>query len=184
MSFISKLRSAMAKKRQVIKIAWLGLDSAGKTTIIRRISTGVFSNDTRRTLGMNVDEFYSEGIKFVAWDIGGQESFRAALWKSYMAGSMGVIFVVDSADGERFDEAREELWKYILSNKQVSNIPILVLANKQDLPTARTAGEVARALDLHKVFNHSYAIFPCSAKSAFNLEEALEWLRQRIVELL
>ncbi|MHA1166778.1 MAG: ADP-ribosylation factor family protein [Candidatus Hodarchaeales archaeon] len=184
MSFISRLRQAVAKKKQTIKVAWLGLDQAGKTTIIRKISTGLFTGDTKRTLGMNVDEFYSDGLKLVCWDIGGQETFREALWRSYMAGSMGVIFVVDSAALHRFDEAKNELWKYVFDNKQVGNIPILILANKQDLPHAKTAGEVARAMDLHKVFTHSYAIFPTSAKSSFNLEEALEWLRQRIVEAL
>ena len=78
------------------------------------------------------------------------------------------------------------MWKYVLDNPSVkdNSVPILILANKQDLPTSRNAGEIARALKLHTVTNQSYAIFPCSAKTAFNLEEALEWLRQRIVETL
>ena len=134
----------------------------------------------------NVDEFESEApggsIKFVCWDIGGQITFRDALWTSYMSGSMGVIYVVDSAAHHRFDEAKQELWRYVIDNKGVKDIPILVLANKQDLEGAASAGHVARALDLHKVTTHSYAIFPTSAKSGFNLEEALEWLRQRILE--
>jgi len=61
---------------------------------------------------------------------------------------------------------------------------MLILANKQDLPAARSAGEVARSLDLHKVTKQSYAIVPVSAASGFNLEDALEWLRQRITEQL
>ena len=184
MSFLSRLARARQKQKQSVKIAWLGLDFAGKTTIIKKISTGFFSDATKRTLGMNVDEFQSEGIKFVSWDLGGQETFRSALWRSYMAGSQGIIFVVDSADVGRLPEARQELWNYVLDNSDVKSIPILILANKQDLPNAKNAGEIARGLDLHKVYNHSYAIFPTSAKTAFNLEEALEWLRQRVVELL
>ena len=184
MSFLSRLAKARQKKSQTVKIAWLGLDQAGKTTIIQKITSGVFNDNTKRTLGMNVDEFHSEGIKFVSWDIGGQSTFRDSLWKSYMAGSMGIIFVVDSADNNRFREARQELWSYVMDNPEVRDIPILVLANKQDLPNARNAGEIARSLDLHKVFNHSYAIFPTSAKTSFNLEEAVEWLRQRISDLM
>ncbi|OLS19883.1 MAG: GTPase HflX [Candidatus Heimdallarchaeota archaeon LC_3] len=184
MSFLSRLARARQKRKQTVKVAWLGLDFAGKTTIIRKISTGAFDDSTKRTLGMNVDEFQSEGIKFVSWDIGGQETFRSSLWRSYMAGSQGIIFVVDSADSDRFSEARTELWNYVLDNSEVHDIPILILANKQDLPAAANAGEIARSLHLHKVYNHSYAIFPTSAKTAFNLEEALEWLRQRIVEIL
>ena len=174
-----------------MKVAWLGLDYAGKTTLIQKVATGTFNEGTKRTLGMNVDEFTvasgeADSVKFISWDIGGQITFRQALWNSYMSGSMGIIFVIDSSSPERFTEAQEELWKYVLDNPSVksNSVPILILANKQDLPTSRNAGEIARALKLHTVTNQSYAIFPCSAKTAFNLEEALEWLRQRIVESL
>lgn len=188
MSFLSRLAKARAKKKQSVKVAWLGLDYAGKTTIIKKVSTGSFSDETKRTLGMNVDEFSvssgTSSVKFISWDIGGQVTFRQALWNSYMSGSMGIVYVVDSSDPSRFEEAREELWKFIIDNTEVDDIPMLILANKQDVPHSRNAGEIARALDLHKVTNHSYAIFPCSAKTAFNLEEALEWLRQRIIERL
>jgi len=89
-----------------------------------------------------------------------------------------------SSDKNRFEEARSELWKYVLDNDKVKNIPILVLANKQDLENAASAGEVARSLNLHKVTTHSYAIVPTSAKTGFNVEEGLEWLRQRVTEKL
>lgn len=184
MSFLKRLTSFMKKSKKTVKVAWVGLDYAGKSTIIKRVTQGVFSDDTKRTLGLNVDEFVSENIKFVCWDIGGQQVFRDSLWDAYIAGSTGIIFVVDSAAPERFAEARGELWKWVIENPKVGDIPILILANKQDLPEARSAGEVARALDLHKVIKHSYAIVPCSAASGFNLEDALEWLRQRITEII
>jgi small GTP-binding protein len=133
---------------------------------------------------MNVDEFSSGNVRFISWDIGGQQAFRESLWESYMAGSMGIVYVIDSAERTRFIEAKIELWKYVLDNPRVHNIPILVLANKQDLESAASAGEVARALNLHKVTTHSYAIVPTSAKTGFNVEEGLEWLRQRVTEKL
>ena len=182
MSFISRLSRIVARHKRTVKVSWLFLDRAGKTTILTRITQGVFEDNTVRTLGMNVDEFSSGDVSFVSWDIGGQVSFRSTLWESYMSGSMGVIYVVDSEDTERFEEAKRELWTYVIDNPKVENIPILVLANKQDLEGAASAGEVARALDLHKVTVHSYAIMPTSAKTGFNVEEALEWLRQRITE--
>ncbi len=184
MSFLARLRAKFAKEKLTVKIAWLGLDHAGKTTIVKRITTGIFDSSTFRTLGMNVDEFSSGNVKFVSWDIGGQEAFRESLWESYMAGSMGIVYVVDSADRDRILEAKGELWKYVLDNEKVDNIPILVLANKQDLENAASAGEVARGLNLHKVTTHSYAIVPTSAKTGFNVEEGLEWLRQRVTEKL
>ncbi|MFX1538629.1 MAG: ADP-ribosylation factor family protein [Promethearchaeota archaeon] len=185
MGFLSRLKKTLAKKQQTVKVSWLGLDHAGKTTIIRRLTEGEFDETiNQRTLGMNVDEIKTGRVKMVTWDIGGQETFRDSLWMSYMEGSMGVVFVVDSADHRRFPEARRELWRYVIRNKRVTDIPILVLANKQDLEGALSAGQVARSLDLHKVFNHSYAIFPSSAATGFNLEEALEWLRQKIMAKL
>lgn len=180
---MSRLKRSLAKKQQTVKVSWLGLDHAGKTTIIRRLTSGAFDESiNQRTLGMNVDEVKTGNVKMVTWDIGGQETFRDSLWMSYMEGSMGVVFVVDSADVARFPEARRELWKYVIENKRVTDIPILILANKQDLEGALSAGQVARSLDLHKVFDHSYAIFPASASTGFNLEEALEWLRQKIMD--
>ena len=191
MSFLSRLAKARAKKKQSVKVAWLGLDYAGKTTLIKKVTTGEFTDDTKRTLGMNVDEFMvssgnpnTNDVKFISWDIGGQITFRQALWNSYMSGSMGIIYVIDSSDESRFSEAQEEMWKYIIDNPQVKEIPILILANKQDLPSSKNAGEIARALNLHTVTHQSYAIFPCSAKTSSNLDDALEWLRQRIVETL
>lgn len=182
MSFLSKLRAKFAKEKLTVKIAWLGLDQAGKTTLVKRITSGEFDSNTFRTLGMNVDEFSSGNVRFISWDIGGQEAFRESLWESYMSGSMGIVYVVDSADRSRINEAKIELWKYVLDNDKVENIPILVLANKQDLPDAASAGEVARGLNLHKVTTHSYAIVPTSARTGFNVEEGLEWLRQRVTE--
>ncbi len=190
MSFIARLRKRIQKERQAIKISWLGLDHAGKTTILKRLSQGVFDERNVRTMGMDVHQVLLPGvsgtkpIQMVAWDLGGQITFRESLWESYMRGSMGVVYVVDAADPDRFPEAKMELWKYVINNPQTTGIPILVLANKQDLPNAQPPGKVAYALDLHKVYNHSYSIMPTSAKTGFNIQEALEWLKQRVIAKL
>ena len=128
MSFLKRLKTFMGKKsKQTVKVSWIGLDYAGKSTIIKRVTQGLFSDDTKRTLGLNVDEFESEGIKFVCWDIGGQTVFRDSLWESYISGSSGIIFVVDSSTPDRFPEAQKELWKYVIENNSVGDIPILIL---------------------------------------------------------
>ena len=101
-----------------------------------------------------------------------------------MQGSTGIIFVVDATNNDRFTEARQELWKHILNTYHINHIPILVLVNKQDLPNARSTGEVARALELHKITNRPFAILPTSAVSGFNLNHALDWLSQRIIDLM
>ncbi|MHA2297239.1 MAG: ADP-ribosylation factor family protein [Candidatus Hodarchaeales archaeon] len=181
MAFFEKLRDNLAKKQLTVKIAWLGLERAGKSTIIKCLISGQFEEDTTPTLAMNYEEFTSEGIRIVSWDLGGQKTFRD-LWETYIQGSMGLVYVVDAADPERFHEARKELWRCLLDRDDQKKIPILILANKQDLSDARSAGQVARALDLHKVVDHSYAIVPTSAKTGFNVEDGMEWLRQRITE--
>ncbi len=182
MGFMAKLRARMAKKQRTVKVSWVGLDKAGKTTIIEKMKTGEFNANTKRTLGMTVEQFELKGksLTFLSWDIGGQISFRSSLWEAYMAGSMGVIFVIDAADVDRLNEAKIEIWRYVLDNKNLNNVPILILANKQDLPTALPPGKIATALDLQKVRDTSFMILPTSAKTGFNLEEALEWLGQRI----
>lgn len=113
------------KKRKIIaKLAWLGLDFAGKTTTIMKITRGVFNEQTKRTMGMNVSEFDSQNAHFVCWDLGGQDVFREYLWQSYVNGSSGIVFVVDATASERFSEAKQELWRWVIENPFIKNVPI------------------------------------------------------------
>lgn len=72
------------------------------------------------------------GVNFLVWDVGGQEKLRP-LWKSYTRCTDGIIFVVDSCDTERLEEAKMELTRTARSPDN-AGVPILILANKQDLP--------------------------------------------------
>ena len=182
MPFLDSLRTYLKKKKRLAKVVWLGLDFAGKTTLIRKLITSEFKPNTKRTLGLNVDEFaIDESLKMICWDIGGQQIFRETLWVSYIDESSGIIFVVDSSDPARFPEAKDELWRIVLANPKIKNIPILVFANKQDLPTAVNEGDLAKALDLDKVKLSSFAIMACSAATGDNLFDGIEWLQDRII---
>ena len=66
------------------------------------------------------------------WDVGGQDKIRP-LWRHYYTGTQGLVFVVDSQDRERVDEAKQELHR-ILSDREMKDCLLLVFANKQDLP--------------------------------------------------
>lgn len=182
-SFIKRLRTLVKKEHIEVKVVWLGLERAGKTTIVRRLTRGFFNEGTSRTMGLNIEEYHNGGIKFVLWDIGGQEEFRRTLWPDFVQGSAGVVFVIDSADESRFDIARRELWDNVLDNTTLTRVPILILANKQDLEEAKDEGYVARALDLHRTSSHSYSILGTSAKSGLNLKEGIDWLTARIIAL-
>lgn len=175
------------KKKHKAKLIWLGLDRAGKTSLVRRVMTGEFAGNTHRTMGLNVDKLVVESdqlLEFVSWDLGGQVHFRT-IWESYLAGSDAIIFVIDSADESRFPEAKKELWKYVIENKNLSDrIPILILANKQDLPEAKSTSDLISALGLNQTELHSYMILGVSALSGQGLVDAMNWLAERVAALI
>lgn len=65
------------------------------------------------------------------WDVGGQDKIRP-LWRHYYSGTQGLIFVVDSSDTARLEEARSELHK-IINDREMKDALLLVFANKQDI---------------------------------------------------
>ncbi|MFW9992858.1 MAG: ADP-ribosylation factor family protein [Candidatus Odinarchaeota archaeon] len=182
-SLIPRLKKSATDHLLKIKVVWIGLEQAGKTTIIRRLITGEFRENITVTMGIHWEEFYSRGLMLGAWDIAGQAAFRV-LWNNYIKEAMGIVFVVDAADYDRLDEAKRELREHVFNNEQAGNIPVLVLANKQDLPGALPAGTIARRLALQEVREHSYAIVPVSAKTGFNIEVAMDWLRAEALKLV
>jgi ADP-ribosylation factor protein 6 len=85
-----------------------------------------------QTVGFNVETVTYKNVKFNVWDVGGQDKIRP-LWRHYYTGTQGLVFVVDSQDRERVDEAKQELHR-ILSDREMKDCLLLVFANKQDLP--------------------------------------------------
>lgn len=110
----------------------------------------------------------------MVWDVGGQEKLRS-LWNHYYEKCRGLIFVVDSSDHERIEQARQELHK-IVSHEEMQNAVILVLANKRDVATMNIEG-VCNKLGLNEL-KRNWAIFPvCAIKEqGNNLDEAMKWL--------
>ena len=113
-----------------MRILMLGLDAAGKTTILYKLKLGQFVT-TIPTVGFNVETVSYKNVKFNVWDVGGQDKIRP-LWRHYYTGTQGLIFVVDSADKERIDEARREFHR-IVNDREMKDAIILVFANKQDV---------------------------------------------------
>lgn len=98
-NMFKKLFSSQKMLRNQSKILMLGLDAAGKTTILYALKLGRINN-TIPTIGFNVEELHYEKVSFMVWDVGGQEKLRN-LWAHYYEGTNGLIFVVDSSDQER-----------------------------------------------------------------------------------
>lgn len=168
---------------QSLHIVLLGLDSAGKTTVLYRLKFNEFVN-TVPTIGFNSEKIRlssAKGLSVHFWDVGGQEKLRP-LWKSYSRGADGIIYVVDSVDVERLEEARAELHKVTkLSENQ--GAPLLVIANKQDLPRSLPVSAVEKKLALHELGPHTcYHVQPACAIIGEGLHEGLEQLYNMIMK--
>merc|ERR1712147_221716 len=98
------------------KIVMVGLDAAGKTTVLYKLRLGEVVT-TIPTIGFNVETVEYKNINFTVWDIGGQDKIRK-LWRYYYHNTQGLVFVVDSNDRDRIEDAREELMK-ILSEDEM-----------------------------------------------------------------
>merc|ERR1711985_95140 len=106
----SKLFGKLFGKKDV-RILMVGLDAAGKTTILYKLKLGEIVT-TIPTIGFNVETVEYKNISFTVWDVGGQDKIRP-LWRHYYQNTQGLIFVVDSNDRDRVGEAKDELSKII-----------------------------------------------------------------------
>jgi len=160
-----------------MRILMVGLDAAGKTTILYKLKLGEVVT-TIPTIGFNVETVEYKNICFTVWDVGGQDKIRP-LWRHYYQNTNGLIFVVDSNDRDRIDDAREELQK-MLNEDEMRDAIILVFANKQDLPNAMTAAEITDKLGLHNLRNRQWFIQSACATTGDGLYEGLDWLSQKL----
>ncbi|XP_023209643.1 ADP-ribosylation factor 2 [Centruroides sculpturatus] len=146
---LSSILTRLFGKKQV-RILMVGLDAAGKTTILYKLKLGEIVT-TIPTIGFNVETVEYKNICFTVWDVGGQDKIRP-LWRHYFQNTQGLIFVVDSNDRERISEAQDELQK-MLNEDELRDAVLLLFANKQDLPNAMTAAELTEKLGLNQLRN-------------------------------
>jgi len=167
--------------KQDVRILMVGLDAAGKTTILYKLKLGEIVT-TIPTIGFNVETVEYKNLKFTMWDVGGQDKLRP-LWRHYYQNTNGIIFVVDSNDRDRVNLARDELQK-MLGEEELNNAILLVFANKQDLPNAMSTAEVTDKLGLHSLRQRNWFIQGCCATTAAGLFEGLDWLSANIKKTL
>lgn len=173
--FMSRVLDAIAnlnvKHRRIIL---LGLDAAGKTTILYKLNLGD-TVQTIPTVGFNVESVRYKSIEFSCWDVGGQKKIRQ-LWHHYFEGTDAVIFVVDSNDPSRMEEAKEEL-HHIMNHDLIRNASLLVYANKQDLRGSMTTAEIVEKLELTRTMRgHAWHVQGAVAVTGDGLYEGLDWL--------
>jgi small GTP-binding protein len=162
------------------RILMLGLDAAGKTTLLYRLKLGEVQT-TIPTIGFNVEQVEYQNITFTVWDVGGQDKLRS-LWRHYYDGAHALIYVVDSNDRERVALAKAELGR-LLEAEELQKAIVLVFANKQDLPNAHSAAELADKLALASRIKNAWFIQPCCATEGSGLYEGLDWLSNSLAKL-
>merc|ERR1712070_522306 len=163
--------------KQDMRILMVGLDAAGKTTILYKFKLGEVLT-TLPTVGFNVETVEYKNINFSVWDVGGQDKIRK-LWRHYYQGTQGLIFVVDSNDRDRIEDAREELGK-MLSEDDMRDAELLVFANKQDLPNSMAVAEVSEKLGLQDMRNRQWFIQSTCATTGDGLYEGLDWISRTV----
>lgn len=172
--YMSAMWNSIMGNGKECRILMLGLDAAGKTTVLYRLKLGEIQH-TIPTVGFNVESVEYKNLKFTVWDVGGQSKL-CPLWRHHYAGTDALIFVVDSNDTkpDRVELAKDELHN-LLRADEMSNAAALILANKQDLPHAMTASMLVEKLDLNRLRNR-WCIQGCCAVNGQGLCEGLDWL--------
>ncbi|MFX1533340.1 MAG: ADP-ribosylation factor family protein [Promethearchaeota archaeon] len=157
----------------VRRIAFVGLELAGKTTTLQRLSRRLLSSTTP-THGFNLELFDFLGLRFNVFDLGGQATYHV-FWEKFLPDQEAVVFFIDAADTKRLARVRIALNKTFKLVK--SDTVFMILANKQDLPNALSLPDLTKAVDLNLASKFKkFQLFATSAKTGEGLYEAFEWL--------
>jgi len=167
---------AKLKGSKKVRLVLLGLDAAGKTTILYMLKFGELVT-TIPTIGFNMESIEYKNVRLDCWDAGGQEAYRS-FWRHYCQECQGVLYVVDSSDVERLEEARDELHR-IIRETSLQKAAILVIANKQDMKDAVPVDIISKQLALDRI-QQPHRIQPTVATSGDGLVEGLDWLIDQI----
>jgi ADP-ribosylation factor-like protein 8 len=166
------LRSLFFK--QEMELTLVGLQNAGKTTLVNVVATGGFSEDMIPTVGFNMRKVTKGKVTIKLWDLGGQPRFRS-MWERYCRGVNAIVYVVDSSDAENIATSKAELHE-LLAKPALEGIPTLILGNKNDLPTSIGVDELIDRLGLKGLANREVCCYSISAKNAVNIDITMDWL--------
>lgn len=126
------------------------------------------------TVGFNMKRVQRGHVTLKCWDIGGQPRFRT-MWERYCRGVNAIVFIVDIADLDVLEQARDELHA-LMGQGSLLGIPLLVLGNKSDLPEKLSVDELIDALDLKTIGHREVCCYGISAKEETNLDAVIQWL--------
>ena len=177
MGLLDLIRKMKQKNKKELRILLLGLDNAGKTTILKSLASEDVSHITP-TQGFNIKSVQSQGILLNVWDIGGQKTIRP-YWRNYFENTDVLIYVIDSSDRSRFEESGVQLAE-LLEEDKLMGTPVLIYANKQDLINSARTTELMDGLNLNMIKDRPWQIQACSALTGEGLPSGMDWIRKNI----
>ena len=167
---LTKLRALFSRKMELVIV---GLENAGKTTFLNQISQGEPGQPVP-TIGLNVRQVQKGNLSMKIWDLGGQVQYRPE-WPRYAKGTGAIVFVVDASAGDLLQLARKEL-HLMLEDRELTGVPLLVLANKVDLEPHLSEPEIIQGLNLDYVIENPWVVISISALRGTNIERVVDWL--------
>ncbi|KAI9127857.1 hypothetical protein K1719_000850 [Acacia pycnantha] len=171
-AFLNWLRSLFFK--QEMEISLIGLQNAGKTSLVNAIATGGYSEDMIPTVGFNMRKVTKGNVTIKLWDLGGQPRFRS-MWERYCRAVSVIVYVVDAADHENLPVSKSELHD-LLSKPSLNGIPVLVVGNKIDKPEALSQQDLTDQMGLKSLTNREVCCFMVSCKNSTNIDTVIDWL--------
>lgn len=173
-----KSRDSKDEEESEKTVAIIGLDGAGKTTIINRLLRSDY-NLVRPTFGINIEIYKYRSLEFVVYDLGGHTPLRETLWEKFVSSADGIVFVLDSTDKDRFNLAAKEFQKALNYNQSA---PVLFLINKIDLESAATNEDVMKFIDFGELTRkqREYNLGRTSALTGELLFESWDWLTMQL----
>ncbi|KAI8340284.1 ADP-ribosylation factor family-domain-containing protein [Chlamydoabsidia padenii] len=173
-------------QKEEYNVLIIGLDNAGKTTLLERIKStfmgvvGLSPDKIAPTVGLNIGRIEVQGSRVKFWDLGGQRDLQS-IWARYYSECHAIMFVVDSTDRRRLEECKDT-FETMISNDSVEGVPVLMLANKQDLPNALRVEEIKEVFNkiAVKLGARDSRVLPVSALEGNGVKEAIDWMIKRL----
>jgi len=166
------------------RVLILGVDKAGKTTLLEKLKSiylkggGLPPDRVVPTVGLNIGRMEDANAKLVFWDLGGQVGLRA-IWEKYYEEAHAIMYVIDAATASSFEDAKSALEK-VIRHEHLRGAPLLIVANKQDLPGVINDEELAKFLNLKELDERPYMFQAVSAYDGRGIKSGIDWLVEQM----